>query len=230
MSLTGNLRMYYVDDSGSVDTGHIVYSWIETTPAEWRTALAALLAFRKSLYATHKVPPSKELHAAHLVGGRGNPSTDPAVNRSKALRREVMTSTLKTIGTIPQIRIGTVYRTTTAIGSAYAAERAHLYDALVDRLDKRLAAAEELGMIHMDGNGSDLAYFQAHRRMKLEDRSIIEDPVFQDSGRSQFVQMADLTAWTAYQAVQKRPTKPYAKGWYDIYLKAADPDGGPVTC
>jgi hypothetical protein len=222
------VRMFYIDDSGSVDTGHIVYSWIETTPHEWATGLRTWLDFRKTLYANYKIPPSAELHAAHLVAGRGRPSTDATVNKSKKTRRDIMESALQAIGSIPEVHVGTIYRTTTTTGTAYAAERDALYDELITHLDDRLCASGELGIVFMDGIGTENGYYTAHRRMKLQDRSIIEDPLFQASHRSQTIQMADLVAWTAYQAIQQHPAKTFAWHWYDKHLRTADLNGAPI--
>lgn len=147
------IRWFYVDDSGSVDTGFIVYAWIEVTPDDWRGGLRTWLDLRKDLYTTHGIPPSKELHATKFVSGRDRISTDSKVERSKALRRQVMERALSTIGREPTIKIGAVYRQTTAIGPAYARQRHDVYQALVNHLDTRLSGSGELGMIFMDGDG-----------------------------------------------------------------------------
>ncbi len=137
---------------------------------------------------------------------------------------------LEAIGSTPGLNVGTVYRTTTATGPAYARERDALYRRLVDRLDTRLGTAGELGMVFMDGDGTANGYYAAHRSMKLAHRSIIEDPLFQCSGRSQLVHMADLVAWTSYQSLLRHPGKRYTWDWFDTYLKAADINGGPILC
>jgi hypothetical protein len=222
-------RLFYVDDSGAPSTGFVVYSCIETTFEDWRTGLRAWLDLRQDLYATYKIPASVELHATNLVGGRGYPSTDPAVNASKQARSEVMQRALAAIGDAGDLRVRTVYRLTAARGSSYQAEREALYAAFIEHLDVRLELAGELGMVVMDGDGTASGYYNAHRALKLAKRRIIEDPFFQTSHRSQWVQMADLAAWTAYQALLRHPTKQFAWGWYDRHLSGADVNGGPVA-
>lgn len=106
------VRLYYVDDSGAHDTGFVVYSWIELTIQGWRSGLRSWLDLRKRLYADYKIPPAAELHATKLVGGRGEPSTDPKVNASKKDRRQVVRLALEVIGSTPARNVGTVYRTT----------------------------------------------------------------------------------------------------------------------
>jgi hypothetical protein len=220
------VRFFYIDDSGSVDTGYVVYSWIEVTPDCWNGGLRHWIDLRKELYATYQIPPATELHAAEFVGGRGRPSTNPKVNRSKAARGQAMSRALQAIGENSDIAIGTLYRKTTATGPAYAAQRAAVYDKLLAHLDARLAAADEFGLIFMDG--SDPVYQRAHRELKLSSRRIVEDPVYQHSHVSQWVQMADMVAWSTYQALLQHPRKKFAWPWYETYLRARDANGNPV--
>lgn len=226
---TPPVRLFYVDDSGSPDNGWIVYSWIECSIADWRVGLRAWLELRRQLFADHRIPPSYELHAAHFVGGRGLPSTDAAWNGRKLNRAAVMRQALKVIGDTEVLGTGAVYRVTEARGRGYGQERGDVYETLVARLDDRCAHAGEHGMIFMDGDGSEHRYYAAHRRLKLADRHIIEDPLFQVSHRSQWVQMADLAAWTAYQGLLRAPNRQFAWDWYGDYLLRRDVHGGPVA-
>jgi Protein of unknown function (DUF3800) len=223
------VRLFYVDDSGAVETGWIVYSWIECAVADWRHGLRWWLDLRKKLFSEHRIPPAYELHAAHFIGGRGDPSTDAAWNRHKSNRALVVRQALAAIGTAPHLRVGTSYRRTLARGSAYHWERLAVYDALVAHVDTRCAAHSEYGMIFMDGDGSEQGYYSAHRALKLANRHVIEDPLFQVSHRSQWVQMADLVAWTAYQSLQRSPARQFAWDWYDHYLFARDAHGGAIS-
>lgn len=226
LPLASPLRLFYVDDSGAEATGHIVYSWIETTPDGWREGLRAWLDLRRALYVDYLIPPAVELHATKFTSGRGRPSTR-ATNLTKAERWTVMAKALTVIGNTPALRVGTVHRHTTARRGAFRQEQTAVYAALVASLDRRLEAAGELGVIVMDGNGEDPAYYDAHRGLKLDQRRIIEDPLFQDSHRSQWVQMADLVAWSAYQALARQPAKRFAWDWYDQHLLPGDVNSGP---
>ena len=58
---------------------------------------------------------------------------------------------------------------------------------------------------------------------------IIEDPIFQASHVSQWVQMADLVAWSAYQSLNPNPGATFARSWYYDYLRAKDVNGGPLA-
>lgn len=222
------VRMFYIDDSGAPDTGWIIYSWIEVSISDWRLGLRAWLDLRKDLFARFKIPPSEELHASPFLNGRGEPSNDPTFNRSKKARANVFTEALKVIGSSSQLRVGTFYRQTTARGKSYNSERGEVYAELVHRVDARLGSAGEHGLIFMDGVGTDPAYYAAHRSLKLSSRNIIEDPLFQHSHRSQWVQMADLAAYAAYQSLIRIPRKRFAWEWYPTLLGPIDLNGGPV--
>lgn len=222
------LRLFYVDDSGAPDTGFVVYSWIEMQPEQWRGVLRSWLDFRKQLYVRYKIPPAEELHSTKFVGGRAHPSTDPAVNASKSARRRVMRLALEAIGQCSDLKLGTVYSQTPARGQAYQRERERVYADFIQHLDTRLDQAAELGMVFMDGDGTDGGYYNAHRGLKLAHRRVIEDPLFQVAHRSQLVQMADIVAWTTYQSLLRHPGKQFAWGWYAQYLKTSDINGGPI--
>jgi hypothetical protein len=222
------VRLFYLDDSGAHQTGFIVYSWLECAVQEWRRGLRCWLDLRKDLYADYRIPPAYELHASTFVNGRCAPSTDPEWNRSKQNRGTVMRRALRTIGECRYLNVGTVYRRTSAGGRDYAAERDGVYHELVRLLDARLAADREFGMVFVDGDGSAASYYKAHRSLKLEHRHLLEDPLFQPSHRSQWVQMADLIAYTAYQHLARIPEKSFAWDWYDTYLVAGDVNGRPI--
>lgn len=67
-----------------------------------------------------------------------------------------------------------------------------------------------------------------HRGLKLAHRRIIEDPLFQGAHSSQWVQMADIAAWTTYQSLLRHRGKEFAWHWYDRFLKDSDVNGQPV--
>ncbi len=223
------VRMFYVDDSGSTDSGFVVYAWVECRADEWRLALRSWLDLRAELFVKHAIPPAYELHTSAFAGGRGRPSANPQWNLHKRNRSEALEVALARLGATPSLSIGAVFRITSARGSAFGAERGEVYRRLVAHLDSRLEAAGELGMILMDGDGSETSYYGAHRALKLAHRSVIEDPLFQASHRSQWIQMADLVAWSTYQALRRNPANRYAWDWYDRFLRGCDVNGGPLV-
>lgn len=223
------VRLFYVDDSGAEHTGWVVYAWIECTAAGWRDGLLDWLELRRALYADHQIPADYELHATKFVGGRGNPSLDPDWNRQKHLRSLVAEQALQTIGESRHVRVGSVFRRTNARGFQYAQEAADLYAMLIRHLDERLSRVGELGFVIVDGDGRDASYFAPHRALSLTRRQILEDPFFQDSHRSQWVQMADLVAYAVYQHLLRHPGKTFTWRWYETYLRTNDVNKGPLA-
>lgn len=222
------VRFFYVDDSGAERTGWAVHSWVECTAAGWRAGLRDWLHLRKALYRDHRIPADYELHASKFVGGRGNPSLDQTWNRKKHLRSAAAVQALSAISNSAHIRVGTVCRRDTGSRHRHALAASNLYAGLVYHIDKRLSAADELGLIMVDGNGTDSSYRIPHRSLRLDARHVIEDPLFQDSHQSQWIQMADLVAYAVYLHLLRPPGKEFAWTWYSRYLHASDVNGGPI--
>jgi hypothetical protein len=214
-------RLFYIDDSGSEQTNTAVYAWVELLVPSWREALRGWLDWRHELYRSVGIPADFELHATKFLGGRGRP-TGTSWDEVKSYRAPVMADALRTISALPGLCTGAVFRRTTSRGREYHASKADAYAALVRVLDARLTAAGEFGLIVMDGDGTDPSYRVAHRDLKLATRSVIEDPLFQGSHHSQWVQMADLVAYTAYMHLARIPTKQHTWDWYrDLVATAA---------
>jgi hypothetical protein len=221
------VRLFYVDDSGAEETGYATFSWIEFLIDDWKTGLRQVLDWRKKLQSEYQIPVLYELHATKFANGRGDPSLDAAWNRSKANRSMVVDDAVAMLASWSWLSVGTVYSHTALRRRRFAVERGRLYVELVQLLDQRLTSAGEFGILVMDGDGSDDSYVSAHRRLPLVTRSLIEDPVFQHSHRSQLVQLADLIAYAAYQHLLQHPGKRFAWPWYPT-LTARNALGGPT--
>lgn len=224
-------RMLYIDDSGSEQTGLIVYGWIECDPTRWRYALRELLELRKALYRDHQVPPAEELHATKFINGRNRISTagsENDVEEWKTLGRAVAIQCLEVIAACPDIRVGSVYRRTNLRGRGYYEERGRVYLDLINHWNDQHRNDDSYAFISMDGDGTDPNYFNAHRALPLDSRHIIEDPMFHDSQRSQLVQMADLVAYTAFVSLNPHSGNEFAWGWREKYLDGCDINGGPI--
>lgn len=211
-------RWYYVDDSGSPQTGWIVYGFVEVGAEDWCAASEHWLDFRKHLYTAYGIPTQYELHAYQFINGRGNPSQDVTWNRRKAFRYQVAVEALQAVAGMPGARVGAVARRTNARRDAYAREQQDVYRCFLDKITDRLRAMAEHGAVIMDGNGTDERYKQAHGELKTGDRRIIEDPVPKPAHQSGLVQVADLVSYVAYQAVLRDPTRIAMHDWfYDTF-------------
>jgi len=199
--------LIYCDDSGSPNDGLVVFSWVEVKPDQWASVLGGWMDHRKSLYVRYGVPPSVELDASKLVAGRGSPSLDATFNESSDLRLELVLDSLRAVGEIENIDIGTVYRRTSERGRAYQQVKADVYSELLRHWDDSCVRAGRFSMVSMDGDGSDRTYLKAHRKLDPDTRRIVEDPRYLDSPASQWTQMADLLVWSAYQAQRRHPAR-----------------------
>ena len=224
----GTTRLFYVDDSGVEATGWIVYSWVECAIPDWASAHQGHLDLRRKIYTQFAIPTSYELHSAPFIAGAGTPSTDLEWNRHKRHRSQVLTMALTYLADATELRVGTVYRHTEKRRREYAAEKADVYAELVGHLDTRLGAADEHGMLFMDGDGTDVSYARVHRRLRNDTRRIVEDPVFQASHQTYWIQLADIVAWSAYQHLQRDPRRGFAWDWYTTHLAPSDTNGGPI--
>lgn len=220
------MRLIYIDDSGSEPAGIVVYGWVEVDEAGWRQGLGSWLDWREAQWLEHRVGKTVEIHSTSFVNGRGRPSLDDAWNASKAARRAAFDDAFARLARGPHLEVGAVYSRTTKRRGDYRAEKMRVYAELVALLDARCAHDGALGIIVMDGDGTDQGYAQAHRALRLSRRSIIEDPLFQHSNRSHWLQMADMIAYAAYQEVLAEPAKAFAHHWFPM-LRGVDVLGGP---
>jgi hypothetical protein len=93
------------------------------------------------------------------------------------------------------------------------------------RFDRRLEARNEHGIAIINGDGRETGYHEPHRSRELGVRRVLEDPMFAVSYQNQFVQIAELVAYCAYQHVLSQDGKRFVRDWYSIYLPKAE---GPV--
>lgn len=217
-------RMYYVDDSGDNRTGIAVYSWIEVDAAQLTNAMAVWLRFRQELFERYQIPAETEIHSTKFLGGRGRPSMTDKVNTSKALRRDIFLEAVKTISDLPGVNVGAVYRRSPHRPSRFTEVMRDTFCKLVLGVDRRLFLADRQGMLVIDGegDGSCRDYFRAVRSLNLSGRTLVGGPFFQPSDESQWIQIADIVAHVAYQAVIRRPGREFCWSWYEDHI---DPDG-----
>jgi len=210
-----NTRKYvvYVDDSGdheySLHTGLLF-------PQEWWTEyLRRWLQFRRTIYQQHGVPSRYELHSYEWVMGKGKPvggNPEAPVNRSVSLRREIAENALKTINSMLDLRVVTCRYPGPIKSEAYAR--------FIQEISVQLIESDAHAVIVMDGDpiNPDPHVRRAHRDLPVESRRVLEDGWIQNSAASQFIQMADLAAYSAHQAVVKNNARKFMWDWYETYL------------
>ena len=72
------------------------------------------------------------------------------------------------------------------------------------------------------GDSSCRGYVRLFRSLNLSGRQLVGEPFFQPSDQSQWIQIADIVAYTAFQSVARRPGREFCWTWYEDYI---DPDG-----
>src|SRR5262249_28445823 len=161
------------------------------------SVLRCWLDTRKLLWREFRIAIQEELHTTAYVNGRGRIAKtvpDRHVHKGvefwKDFGREVALRCLDTLRCTEGMTVGSVYRKGPA--SSIADTKRTLYGDLISRFEMELATADSLGIVVMDGDGSDTSYRSTHRQLKLSDRRIVEDAIHFDSKSSQLVQMADL--------------------------------------
>jgi hypothetical protein len=213
------MRLIYVDDSGASTTKTAVFGWVEVDEADWRPVLRSWLDWRHELDRSIGITVEYELHSTKFVGSRGHP-TGTVWDRNLGERISVMRSALARISSIPGLAFGAVYACA-ATTRDYRQLKARCYLDLVRSFDRRLAGDADRGIVEMDGDGTDPTYRRAHRELKLSSRWLIEDPHFHPGHHSQWVQMADIVAYTAYMHLARLPRKEATWSWYEDYLSNA---------
>lgn len=131
---------------------------------------------------------------------------------------------LETLSSICGLKVGAVYRQATRATGAQA--RGEVYSTIISKLDAELSETSSLGMVFMDGDGSDTAYRDVHRTLLRGARSVMRT-IYTGSKASQFMRMADHVAWCATASILKIGKQAFAHDWYADYLSPRDPARGP---
>lgn len=218
-------RLFYVDDSGAHDSGYATFTWLELDAAHWAAAEQQWRHFRYKLLHQHGLPLSYVLHATDLIAGRPATATTAAQLELRRHGADIVRDALTAIAGMPGLSVGTVYRQHQPHRPGRT--KYDLYQALVTNLDADLRARDASGMVFLDG-ARNTRYVNAHRTLAAPGRRLIEEPQPRPATHDQWVQMADLAAWTAYQSIARRATKHRIWHWYPTILGHLDRHGGPL--
>jgi hypothetical protein len=204
------VRLFYVDDSGNETV--TTFSAVSMPVQAWAVALDAWLGWRHHLHLAHGIDVRSRLHATDWLAGRGRPSSDPAaaINRSKPVRWKEFVSALDAVAVMPGMEIMTTF-----VRGGY---RKPAYRALMGWIDRRLREADDYGLIVVDGESGELRTM--HRELDIATRRVVEDPWMRDARESQWPQVADFVAHTAFQAIVRTPSRAFIWEWYEQRLGA----------
>jgi hypothetical protein len=211
-------HLLYIDDSQHQEVR--VFSALAIPIDQWQAAFDRVKAFRQDLQRSHGISIYKEFHAWKFVSGRGNLGNESIAGGWEAHRMRrcaLFRRTLAMVATLPGAMLFNVCRVD---AEGWAFER------LLNRINKNMQVNNSHAILICD-EGKDEAYTRLCRRMKVfnpipsaygewaggESRKnipierIIEDPVFKDSKRSYFVQLADFCAYAVLRHKYPIPSK-----------------------
>ncbi|MEV8366157.1 DUF3800 domain-containing protein [Streptomyces niveus] len=210
-------RIYYIDDSGIPKTGLALYSALGVSVRDSPQILRAWHRLRDDWLTTHGVPIDFELHTSRFLGGRGRPGGG---NPLKIERYRMAQEALDVLGVQPGLSITTVY---CDYAGNWREAKAVSYARLLRRLDQQLSLTGERAALVVDGDGSEDLYEHIHHEIRP---ARIPLPAAQvPAHTSDWLQMADLVAYTACQAIAQMEPKGFMWGWYARHLpKAAPPE------
>jgi Protein of unknown function (DUF3800) len=194
------MHICYIDDSG--DDPVRIYSALAVPADAWRSTLDAVKQHRREMKRTDGVFVTVELHARDFVAGRGRIAPDIV---PKGARCRLFLETLRFIAALPGVRLFN------ACASSKANE-ALVFERMMNRINKTMESWDSRALLISD-EGKD--FTSLVRRMGVYnpipsrygtwpdgsptkniplDR-IVEDLIFRDSAKSQFIQLADFCAY-----------------------------------
>lgn len=131
-------------------------------------------------------------------------------------RSRVYEKALKTIGSFGELRVLTVFSQDSS-GPAKIA----LYDELLCFVEHFLERERAFGSIVVDGEHDGGGHMRAaHRALDVKTRRTVEDASHRSSAHSQFLQMADMCAYAAFQSVQEKESRD--QRFVELYEAALD--------
>jgi hypothetical protein len=198
------MRLLYIDDS--YRHGFYCFSAISIPAEHWKNSFEAVKIWRRELKERHGLFIRKELHAVDLCAGRGRISEIPI---SKWDRCNIFRAGLRLVASFEGVQVFNVC-------SAHSNEQA--FERLLNRINRTLQAWDSHAILICD-EGDEPGFTRLVRKMHAfnpipsryggwgEGKAtrhipidrILEDPIFKDSKKSMFVQLADFCAYALLQ-------------------------------
>lgn len=203
------MHLIYVDDS--YEKPFQIYAAIAIPANHWDECFQAIKNWRRGLKETDGILVTKEFHATDFCGGRGRLGNQVI---GKYRRSQIFNEALALLNNLP-IKIFTVCHTQ---NPDWAMER------LLTRVNKTLGEWDSYGVMYLD-EGKEAETTRLFRRLgvynpvpvyvargvteiqNLKLDRLLDDPVFKDSERSYFVQMADFVAYALLRKENRLPSK-----------------------
>jgi hypothetical protein len=213
------MHLVYIDDS--FEHPHQIYSAIAVPAHRWRDCFDAIKAWRSGLKQTDSILITREFHATEFTAGRGR--LGPQIV-GKYRRSRIFLEAMQLLNSLDGVRIFNVCRTSKP---QWALER------LITRIHKTMETWDSYATLIFD-EGKEAEITRLLRKMgvynpvpvyvapgqtelkNLAVSRILEDPVFKESDRSYFVQMADFVAYALLRREKPLPAKS-AYGYHEMF-------------
>lgn len=193
-SCTRTTYMVYIDDSG--DSNQDLLTALAIPVEIWADHLKHWKDFRTRLArrSSDPIPASVELHGVEL-GTNSKTGDGPIFDLEPGSRRKITEKAFQVLRNSPQLRVLSVY-------APQASGSAGLYESLLEFVNEFCAWLDSYAIIWYDGTDPGLARRRraVHRQLPYT-RRILEDPTGYSSEESHLLQMVDLLAYSAHQAI-----------------------------
>lgn len=227
--------LMYVDESGDPGikggTSHFVLSGLIVHEKHWMTSFKAVKAFREKLAHLYGIHRSSELHANHMIAGRG---ALYGKRRSIDERITVMREVVSAVRELPEVKtIGVSLDKAAYFGDTRKARDAMAvsWTYLLQRFHNYLihSPGYEHGIvIHDGGHGVEIrkllrkvrafnyvpSRYGPARNMPMD--RIIEDSIERDSHHSQFIQLCDCLAYSLFRREAPVAKYPGLEAVFDV--------------
>lgn len=206
------MYLIYIDDSYEKPT--ITFSAIAIHADHWRNCFDKLKAWRHSLKQSDGILVSKEFHATDFVSGHGR--LGPQIV-TKFRRSQIFYSSFQMLNKM-NVRI---------FNACLKSHQDWAFERLLNRINRTMEAWNNHAMLLCD-EGKEAEYTRLVRRMSVYNpipsrfglwqdtgeltknitlSKIIEDPIFKNSEKSYFVQLADFCAYGLLRREQHLASK-----------------------
>ena len=192
------MHLIYIDDS--YERPHQIYSAIAIPAHRWKQYFDRVKEWRRALNASDGIIVTKEFHATEFVAGRGRLGGQVV---GKYRRSRIFREAMELLNGMEDVKIFNV---------CHAARQEWALERLVTRIQRTMETWDSYATLILD-EGKEAEITRLLRKMgvynpvphwvgvgRQETRNlvlsrILEDPVFKQSDRSYFVQMADFVAY-----------------------------------
>ena len=207
------MHLIYIDDSR--DESLCVFSALAIPAEKWKGNFKAVKDFRVRLKEQHGIFMRAELHATDLVAGRGRISGNAVF---KGTRCRIFHEAIQLTASLDSVRL---------FNSCMEVKKEPwAFERLLNRINRTMKAWGSRALILSDA-GKESEYTRLCRKMGVynpipsrfgewpdgkETKNIpleyvVEDPIFKDSRRSYFVQLADLCAFALLRRENQIPSR-----------------------